>query len=82
MRQLSIYLKREEYIGVEKIQAQVGDRERELTETEKERKREKEQAFGGPLNHSCGGSPSELPLANHLALSDSGPCPQEDFNSR
>ena len=41
-------------------------------ERERDREKEKESpvCFGGGLNDFFGGSPSRLPLANHLALSD------------
>ena len=42
-----------------------------VAETEREgKKREQQMCFGGGLNHLYGGSPSGLPLVNHLALSD------------
>ena len=79
---------------MEKAQAQLGaggmERERE-TEREREKEEESNMCFGGCLNHLCGGSPSGLPLANHLALSDFGltqglprayPSSRMDFSTR
>ena len=44
-----------------------------LRQTDRKSKRGREQlCFGGHLNQLCGGSPSGLPLANHLALSGFG----------
>ena len=55
-------------------------------EREKAREKESNVCFGGPLNHLYGGSPSGLPLANHLALSGSGltqgPALRMDFSTR
>ena len=45
-----------------------------MTEIERERTRKEESntCFGGGLNHLYGGSPSRLPLPNHLASSGFG----------
>ena len=47
-----------------------GEREREIQN--KRGREERNTCFGSHLNHSYGGSPSRLPLANHLASSGSG----------
>ena len=63
-----------EKIGEEKAQAGsshgVGGTERQR---EAAREEESNTCFGGGLNHLDEGSPLELPLANHLALSGHEP---------
>ena len=64
----------------------VGGQGERQTQREKAREEESNMCFGGSLNHSYGGSPSRLPLANHLASSGFGlthsPDHGKDFNTR
>lgn len=74
MRQIGIYLKREERedrFGESTGTSRLGggmERERER-DREKEQRAQESKCFGGRLNHFYGSSPSQLPLANHLVLS-------------
>lgn len=77
MRQIGIYLKREERedrFGESTGTSRLGggmERERER-DREKEQRAQESKCFGGRLNHFYGSSPSQLPLANHLVLSGFG----------
>ena len=88
VRQLSVYLKREETedrcgenISTGRL-CGVGFKGKEkdrYLQREKAKKEESNMCFGGPLNHSYGGGPSRLPLADQMYYGLLSLTPEEPF---